>query len=79
MIADSSPWAVPADTLPDLRENVEEDEAEQERLDDRPQHELPEVLAQHDDVAQQERAQCGPARRGHRAGGGAADPPGRRL
>src|SRR4029077_9984874 len=68
-----------ADTLPDLREDVQEDEAEQERLDDRAQHELPQVLAQHHEVPQHQRAQRGPARRGHRAGGAAADRPGRRL
>ena len=77
--ADCATVAVPADALPDLREDVQEDEAEQERLDDRAQHELPQVLAQHDEVAQQQRAERGPARGGHGAGGAAADPPGRRL
>ena len=71
--------AVPADALADLREDVQEDEAQQERLDDRAQHELPQVLAQHHQVAQQQRAQRGPARGGHRPGRAAADPPGRRL
>ena len=36
-----------------------------------------EVLAQHDEVAQQQGAQRRPARRGHRAGGAAADARGR--
>ena len=68
--ADCRCRAAPADALPDLREHVEEDEAQQERLDDRAQHELPQVLAQHDEVAQQQRDQRGPACGGDRAGRG---------
>jgi hypothetical protein len=60
---------LPADALADLREDEQEDKAEQERLDDRAQHELPEMLAQNDEIAQHERAQRGPARGGHGPGG----------
>jgi len=45
---------VTADALPDLREHVEEDEAKQEGLDQRAQHEFPEVLAQHHQVTQEQ-------------------------
>ena len=50
--ADSAlgPW--PADALADLGEHEQEHEAQQEGLDEGPQHELPQVLAQHDEVAQ---------------------------
>ena len=41
------------DRLADLREDVEEDEAEQEGLHERADRELEEVLAQHGEVAQQ--------------------------
>ena len=46
--------AAPADALADLREHVEEDEAEEERLDQHPDDELDEVLAQHHQVAEDE-------------------------
>ena len=61
--ADCSARPASADALTDLGEDVEEDEAQQERLDQGPQHELAEVLAQHDEIAQQQRGQSGPARR----------------
>ena len=49
------------DALADLREHEEEHEAQQERLDQRPQHELAQVLAQHQEVAQDQRPQGGHA------------------
>ena len=56
--ADSAPGAAPAaDALADLGEDVEEDEAEEERLDQGPGDELPEVLSEHHQVAQDERLQ----------------------
>src|SRR5829696_8196451 len=56
-----------ADALPDLREHVREHEHEQERLEQRPGEELVELLAQHGEVAQEERLERDPA-----GGGGVA-------
>ncbi len=58
-----------ADALADLREHVEEDEAEQERLDQHPDHELDEVLAQHHQVPEDQRPQGDAAGVERRAGG----------
>src|SRR5712691_646289 len=60
--------AVASDALPDLGEHVEEHEAEQERLDQRADDEFPQVLAEHDQVAQQQRAKRGPTGGRDRAG-----------
>ena len=51
-----------ADALADLREHVREHEDEQQRLEDRARDELLERLAQHDEVAQQQRAERDPGR-----------------
>ena len=59
---DDSPPGPDAPTeLVDLREDVEEHEAQQERLDHRAQHELPEVLAQHHEVPKQQGTERGAA------------------
>ena len=50
--------AAAADALADRREHVEEDEHEQERLHQRADRELGEVLSQHDQVAQDQREQA---------------------
>ena len=42
--------ALASDALADLRRDLQEDEKQQERLDQRPEHELPQVLAQHDEI-----------------------------
>ncbi len=55
-----------ADALTDLREHVREHEDEQQRLEQRAGQELLDVLAQHHEVAEQQRAERG-ARRGGRA------------
>ena len=55
------PAAAAADALTDAREHVQEHEHEQERLDQRARDELAEVLAQHDQVAQDQRLQRGAA------------------
>ena len=60
--------AVPADALPDLGEDVEEDEAQKKRLDQGAQQDLPKVLAQHDDVPKHESSERGPTRCRDRAG-----------
>jgi hypothetical protein len=52
----------PPDALADLRENEQENKAQQERLDQGAQHELPPVLAQHEQVARNERPERCPAR-----------------
>ena len=46
-----------ADALADRRKHVQEDEAEQQRLDHRARDELPQTLPQHHEVAQQQRAE----------------------
>src|SRR5581483_10034829 len=56
----------------------EEDEAQQQRLDDRARDELAQALAQDDQVAQEERPEGDPARRHRRAGGEEVGPGGRR-
>ena len=53
------------DALADLREHVGEHEHQQQRLEDRARDELLERLPQHDEVAQDQRAERD-ARRGHR-------------
>ena len=63
-----------ADALADLREDVEEDEAEQERLDEHPDHELDQVLAQHHQVAEDQRPQRSPAGVEGRRGSGSTRP-----
>ena len=62
-----------ADALADLREHVGEHEDEQERLQERAGDELLERLAQHDEVAQQQRAErdAWPRRRACGAGASA--------
>ncbi len=47
-------------TRPSHREDVEEDEADKEGLDEGPENELPEVLAEDDEVPQQESAEGRP-------------------
>ena len=55
--ADSAPGTLEAaDALTDLRKDVEEDEAQEERLHQRAHDELDQVLAQDDEVAQDQRA-----------------------
>ena len=69
--ADSAAGPPPAaDALADLREDVEEDEAQQERLHQGPDDELDEVLAQHHQVAEDQGPQGDPA--GRRTSSGSA-------
>jgi hypothetical protein len=42
-----------SDTLADFREDEQENEAQQERLDQGTNHELAQILLQHNEVAQQ--------------------------
>ena len=58
--------AAAADALTDRREHVEEHEHEQERLHERAGDELAEVLAQHDEVALDQRDERGAAGLGDR-------------
>jgi hypothetical protein len=55
---------VTADTLAYLRENEEKYKAQQERLDERAKHELPEVLTHHKKIPQDQRLERRPARDG---------------
>ena len=66
----AAPRARAADALADLREDVREHEDEQQRLEQGAGQELLDVLAQHDEVAEQQRAERDPRRRarGERAG-----------